>query len=127
MKLIIAGNRDIDNYEQFCEIMLNFRIRVSDIEEVMCGMAPGVDLMGKRWAEYYGIPVKEFHADWKGLGNSAGPIRNKLMIDYADSLVAILTSDSKGTKDCIEQAMQKPIKNIFVHFVGKPKQEDLKL
>lgn len=118
MKLIIAGSRDITDYNLFLEIVSShedaFRNKLT---EVVCGMAPGIDLMGKRWAEYWQIPVKEFPANWSVLGKMAGPIRNKEMVDYGDALLAILHKDSIGTLDCIKKAMAKPMKNIFIHYV----------
>jgi hypothetical protein len=47
-------------------------------------------------------------ADWKGLGNVAGPQRNREMVKAgADLCIALHRSieTSKGTKDCIRQAL----------------------
>jgi hypothetical protein len=118
MKLIIAGSRDITDYDLFLSIIVPYEDMFrQQLSEVVCGMAPGVDLLGKRWAEYWSIPVKEFPANWSVLGNMAGPIRNKEMVAYADAGLFILHKDSKGTLNCIKQAMDKPLKHLFIHYV----------
>ena len=39
-------------------------------------------MLGERWAEETKASVKIFPADWVKHKKSAGPIRNKQMIDY---------------------------------------------
>ena len=61
------------------------------MEELVCGMATGPDLIAKNWAEKvwqqgknkeFKILIKEFPADWEKYGKAAGAIRNKEMGDY---------------------------------------------
>jgi hypothetical protein len=47
-------------------------------------------------------------ADWKGLGNVAGPARNQEMVQAGADLCIALhrsTETSKGTKDCVRKAL----------------------
>lgn len=97
MKTIIAGGRGFDDYDMICEILDG-----QNITEVVCGLARGADLLGKRWADSHGIPVKEFPADWEKFGRAAGHIRNRQMGKYADTLIAFWDGHSKGTKGMIE-------------------------
>ncbi len=101
MKTIIAGGRDFNDYKLLCEYMEELGAGVT---EIVCGMARGADLLGKRWADENNIPVKEFPADWKTHGKAAGHIRNKEMAKYADTLVAFWDGESRGTKNMIERA-----------------------
>lgn len=101
MKAIIAGSRECTNKEQIFAI-LDEMLKSFDITEVVCGMARGVDLIGKEWADLKGITVKKFPAEWDKYGRSAGPIRNKQMADYADGLFTFWDGDSRGTKNMIE-------------------------
>ena len=107
MRTIIAGSRTISN-----PLAVESAIRDSgfEITEVYCGMARGVDLMGKHWAEKRGIHVREFPANWKQYGKAAGPIRNTHMASEADALIAIWDGDSKGTKNMIELARKNNLK-----------------
>ena len=109
MKVIIAGSRDINDYE-----LVKTEIQASkfDITEVVCGMAEGVDLLGKKWAEENKILVKEFPVtkeDWKRYGKFAGIRRNHQMGDYAEGLIAIRKDYSRGTTDMITYARQKKL------------------
>jgi hypothetical protein len=54
-----------------------------------------------------GVTVEPHLADWKGLGNIAGPTRNREMVESgADLCIALHRSieTSKGTRDCVRQA-----------------------
>ena len=113
MRVIIAGSRTINDYSIVCAAI---GCSFFPISEVVCGMARGVDLLGKQWAEEKGVPVKEFPADWNTHGKKAGYLRNVQMADYADALIAI-TSGSPGTKHMIEIAKAKGLKT-FVYYVS---------
>ena len=101
MKVIIAGSRDIFDYDFVAQAI---RCAGLDITEVVSGAAPGVDTLGEKWAEYRDVPVKKFPADWKQFGKSAGPRRNREMGAYAEALIAIPGPGSRGTLDMIEVA-----------------------
>ena len=108
MKVIIAGSRDIIDPGVIFPIIERSPF---EIDEVVCGMARGVDRMGRRWAIENGIPIKEFPANWGEYGNAAGPIRNGEMADYADALIAIWDGQSRGTADMISRMKiaEKPV------------------
>ena len=88
--------------------------------EVVCGKARGADTFGETYAYNASIPVKEFPADWKGLGKGAGHIRNKQMGDYADALIAVWDGESRGTKNMIDYATKKGLK-IHIHIIKDDK------
>lgn len=122
MKLIIAGCRDCHSSSHFTQAIIGALKQpgfgyLSDITEVVTGGASGVDAMGKRWAKVtLEIPHKEFQADWKANGKSAGPIRNRQMAEYADALIAIWDGKSRGTKNMIEEATKRGLK-VYVHKI----------
>ncbi len=88
---------------------------VTDIE-IVCGMAKGADLLGKRYAEERGFKVKEFPADWNTNGKKAGPMRNTEMANYADALIAFWDGTSSGTGHMIEKAKQKGLKVRVIKY-----------
>lgn len=47
---------------------------------IFVGCAKGVDQIVRDYANEYGIELRKFVADWKGLGKSAGPKRNAQMV-----------------------------------------------
>ena len=85
-KVIIAGTRSFNDYEtlkKYCNHVLKNK---TDIE-IVCGMARGADLLGKRYGEEKGYKIAEFPADWDNFGKSAGYKRNEEMAKYADACI----------------------------------------
>lgn len=113
MRVIIAGSRNLTFYTNVIDAVRESGL---DVTEVVCGMARGVDLLGRRWARERGIPVKEFPADWARLGRGAGHARNWEMARYADALIAVWDGRSGGTKHMIETARRQGLK-VFVKEV----------
>lgn len=114
MKVIIAGSRSISDPKLIEEAIKQSGF---DITEVVCGMARGVDILGKVWADRNSIPVSNFEPDWDYHGLKAGFIRNQEMADYADGLIAVWDGISRGTKDMIDRATKKGLK-VFIHFTN---------
>ena len=107
MKVIIAGSRDITDMALVEHAIRESRFRIS---EVVCGMARGVDALGKEWAEDRNIPVMPFHADWSVHGKAAGYKRNSAMAEYADALIAVWDGRSKGTRNMIYLARKHKLR-----------------
>lgn len=114
MKVIIAGGREVRDFE-----LVSGAIEASgfNISEVVSGAASGVDQLGEAWAKQRNIPVKLFPAEWKKHGFSAGPIRNRKMVRYADAAIAIPTG-GPGTEDLIRAARQHKLP-IYIHRNSK--------
>lgn len=105
MKTIIAGSRWLLDISYVEEATL---WAPWPITEVVCGMAPGVDMNGFLWAARHGIPVREFPAAWRDkdgvLDKGAGFRRNEQMARYAKALVAVWDGESAGTADMLKRA-----------------------
>jgi hypothetical protein len=92
------------------------RLHSTNITEVVCGLAKGADIFGKKWAICDAkIPVKDFPADWSTHGKAAGPIRNGEMADYADGLIIFIWDGSRGSANMLEQMKQrnKPFLSVY--------------
>lgn len=110
MKWAITGSRGISDIEYIGNILSDILKRYGKPIEFIHGGCWGVDNIGKMWALANGIPVKEFPAQWKKYGKSAGPRRNKEMADYcekSDLCIAIWDGSSKGTKNMIDNCKSK--------------------
>lgn len=114
MKVIIAGGRNIRNIDVVYTALE--RCGIPEIDEIVSGMANGVDRLGEQAAQALGIFIQRFPADWDQDGKAAGFIRNKKMADYADALVAVWDGESRGTEHMIE-TMQKQGKPVYIHRV----------
>ena len=122
MKVIVAGSRNIHNFD-INKVILDSGFIVS---EVVCGYADGIDTLGKIWAEENNIPVSLFPADWNNILVSnavvktnkygkqynalAGFIRNEQMAEYADALIVIYYSNSRGSIDMLTRAKRHKLK-----------------
>ena len=113
MKTIIAGSRDITDYN-----MLLFAIEQIDweITTVISGGAAGVDKLGEQWAaeNLRKDKLKIVPAEWRKYGKQAGYLRNVKMAEKAEALLAIWDGKSKGTGHMIDIAQEKGLK-IYVY------------
>lgn len=70
---------------------------------VVHGDAPGADRLAKEWAQERGIEQEAHPADWKRLGEIAGPVRNDGMAQLgADGCIAF--PGGRGTADMCGRA-----------------------
>ena len=113
MKTIIAGSRDITDYEELKRAVASCGW---DVTTVVSGAAHGVDRLGEIYAIEMGLPLELYPAHWNTHGRSAGYIRNGLMASRADALIAIWDGSSKGTKHMIDIANKKALK-VYVHML----------
>jgi hypothetical protein len=132
MKVIVAGSRRITDYPLVHTILDNTAITYRlFVEELVNGLANGVDKLARQWAVFHGIPPKDFPADWNNLTTPgaiirtnkygsynlrAGYDRNEAMAKYVESsgggvLIAIWDGYSGGTRDMVERAFNH---NLFV-------------
>lgn len=123
MKTIIAGSRGIEDYALVIQAVKDCGWVIT---EVVSGTRRGVDKLGERYAEEYGIPVRRFPARWDDLNApgaimkvdkhgrkynaKAGHDRNVEMAEYAEALIAIQTGESKGTADMISLARKRGLR-----------------
>jgi len=110
--VIIAGSRTFDDYdlmEKYCNLMLEDWNPLA----IICGMARGADLLGRRWAISKGIPVLEMPADWKSSPRRAGFIRNEAMRDIADAALVFWNGHSSGSAHMI-RIMREAGKSVVV-------------
>lgn len=113
MRTIIAGSRDITDYNLVVEACASCPW---EITRVVSGTARGVDRLGERWAKERHIPIDRYPADWDTHKKAAGYIRNKLMAENAEALLAIWDGESPGTLSMIRLA-QKACLHIYIHKV----------
>lgn len=108
MRVIVAGSRDIHDYDLVCRAIERSGFQV---DVVLSGGAEGVDKLGERWAGEHGVPVERYPADWQKHGRAAGPIRNRQMGKKGDALVAVMRRPgTPGTRNMIQTAERLGLK-----------------
>lgn len=110
MRTLIAGSRDIANYNILRSAMAH---RDWDVTSVVSGGARGVDALGERWAFENQVEVEKFPADWKQYGFSAGMIRNCEMAQNCDRAVILWDGSSRGTKHMMGQLELHGVPYLF--------------
>lgn len=116
MRTIIAGSRTItDPY-----ILIDAIDSCGwEITKVLCGMAKGVDELGRQWALDCDISVYYYPPVWRvgeAYDKFAGFKRNIEMAKNADALLAVWDGISKGTGHMIDTARKYKLKT-YVHLV----------
>lgn len=114
MKTIIAGSRAGPKYSDLTEAIKSCGWSPSVI---VSGTARGADQLGEAWAVNNGVPIERYAADWAKFGRAAGPIRNKIMAQNAEALIALWDGKSSGTKNMIELAKTYGLK-VYVRILG---------
>jgi hypothetical protein len=116
MRTIIAGSRGFSNQLLFDHVVGYIPWIPT---QVLSGGAKGADHMGERWAAAQGLPLRLFPAEWAKHGNSAGPIRNRLMAENADALICFWDGASRGTENMIREASTRKLR-LLVHIFTVP-------
>lgn len=112
MKTIIAGSRGIRDLKVVLEAVEECGFEVTS---VVSGCAQGVDTLGEIYAGQNNLPVHKYPAQWDKYGKAAGPIRNKLMSENAEALIAVWDGQSSGTRNMISNAKARGLK-VYVHL-----------
>ena len=110
MKILICGDRNwIDKNKIYSRVS-----KLNCTEDIIItGGARGADFLANIVARDLKFNTIVKMADWQKYGRSAGPIRNRQMLDLKPDLVIAFHSNieqSKGTKDCITEASKRGIK-----------------
>ena len=113
-RILICGGRDYEDAEAFEAIMGAFLGKHQWFEAVIEGGALGADRMARDWAMRHGICTITVLANWNKWGNSAGPIRNRQMLEKCNPDVVIAFPGGRGTKNMVEQAKHKGVEVIEI-------------
>ena len=111
MKVLVCGDRNWED-RQAIKLWLEVlkEIGYTDLIE---GEARGADRMSREEGEKLGFTVHRYPADWDKYHRSAGPIRNRQMLDQKPDLVLAfhshLLTKSKGTADTVQEARRRGI------------------
>lgn len=76
-------------------------------DTIVSGGARGVDMQAQIAAEDRGMATIIFRPDWNTHGKRAGILRNMMIVDRADRVVAFWDGRSAGTKHSVEYALEK--------------------
>jgi hypothetical protein len=91
MKLAIIGSRGITELGD-----------IPECSTIISGGAKGVDQAAEQFAKKNDIPLVVYLPEYKIFGRGAPLIRNKMIVDVADFVLAFWDGKSRGTKSVID-------------------------
>jgi hypothetical protein len=117
IKVLVCGGRDYSNRARV-EQILDAAVERLDLTSIVQGGQTGADTLAKQWALARKLQCETFYADWDRLGNAAGPLRNKRMLDEAkpELVIAFPTpgAPNKGTNGMVKLARDA---GLTVHII----------
>ncbi|MBO5870581.1 MAG: DUF2493 domain-containing protein [Clostridia bacterium] len=102
MKVAVIGSRSIRNAD------IGKRIP-PDTTLIISGGAVGVDTLAEKYADEHGIEKLILYPDYELYGRSAPLIRDRLIVDHADLVIAFWDGESRGTEYTISYAKQRKV------------------
>lgn len=112
--LCICGGRDhyfdktlYPQLKKFCEH--------HGITTIIQGGATGIDNCALEFAAHYSYQYQTYLPNWKEFGKAAGPMRNRLMAEACDIVLAF--PGGNGTADMIKQGKAKN-KDVYRYING---------
>ncbi len=95
MKVAVVGSRNliVNNLEKYLP---------ENTTEIISGGAKGIDSCARDYAVLKGLKLTEILPEYKKYGRSAPLVRNNLIIEKADLVIAFWDGSSKGTKYVID-------------------------
>lgn len=115
MVLLVTGGRDFADSILVSTVMESAVSKLS-VERVMHGAAKGLDSLVHKWCLDHGIKTWPVPAWWSQYQNSAGPIRNGVMVDIlsftfgVDGFALLRFPGGNGTRDCAQQCERLGVK-----------------
>ena len=118
MKVLICGGRDMEDKDLVYKTLAPYYEEYKDELEIVSGMAKGADHWGYLFSFHYDLKCHKFPANWDKYGKSAGPRRNKQMLDETpggvDLVIAFPTKNSRGTWHMVQLAREYGIKTVVI-------------
>lgn len=109
-KILVTGSRDWIDFTRILHRLADFKAGADIAIIVIHGGARGADKMAQRACRILQYRTCEMKAHWNLHGKSAGPIRNRAMLDLKPDLVlAFCRNNSRGTMDCVNEAKRRGI------------------
>lgn len=119
-RVLVCGGRDFTD-EKMAFSILDLAHAANPIIKLIHGAAAGADMLAAMWAAKRNVQTEAFPADWDTYGKSAGPIRNRKMLDEGKPDMVIAFPGGHGTNNMLAQAEGARVPIILVLPNGKTK------
>jgi hypothetical protein len=102
-RVLVCGGRDYADHARIYAVLSHYHAG-NPFAVVIHGAARGADPIAGEWAEWAGVPVERYPADWTIFGRAAGSMRNAQMLSQGRPNVVIAFPGGTGTADMCRQA-----------------------
>lgn len=113
MKVLVFGGRGFNRIGLVFKALDQIDAQYG-ITTVIDGVASGADTIAHKWALARGKESQRFPAQWDKYGRSAGPIRNKQMLDEGQPELGVAFPGGPGTENMKMQLKRAGIKVLNV-------------
>ena len=104
LKIGVIGSRGFNDYKLVCDTLNPYKEK---LYQIVSGGARGADSLGEKWANENHVKTLIHLPDWDLHGKAAGFIRNELIVDDSDLIIAFWDGLSRGTEHSINLAKKK--------------------
>ena len=111
-KVLVTGGRSFFDEDVLFEALDSLHA-AREFTLLIHGAASGADWLAEQWAYSRGVKVLEFPASWAQYGKSAGPIRNRQMLDEKPDIVVAFPG-GKGTANMVGIAQESGVEVVTV-------------
>lgn len=103
-RVLVCGGRNYVDAARIWSVLDHYHREADDFACLIHGAARGVDTIAGEWAEARGVRPLPFPADWTGLGNGAGHVRNAQMLREGKPTLVIAFPGGRGTANMTDRA-----------------------
>ena len=113
MKLAVIGSKEFSDYEKLKSTL----DKINNISQIISGGAPGTDTLAKKYAQENNIAFLEFPPDFSKYKKDAKHVRDKLIVENCDNIIAFYDGKCEGTKYTLDygRKLRKPIIIIEIY------------
>ncbi len=130
LRIVVTGGRNFTDRNYLYSTLDQWNkgfTRIIEVAHGACGCDGGVnpvrwnkmkgaDLYAHLWAKMRGVPVTPFPANWTLYGPSAGPVRNRLMLETFKPDIVFGFAGGRGTGDCLAQARHLQLGIMYIMY-----------
>lgn len=112
-RVLVCGGRDFEDLP-LLDRKLDELHSARTFSHVLMGDATGADFMAMCWAGSHELPFTRYVAKWDDYGRSAGPRRNRTMLEHGKPDVVVAFPGGNGTADMVRRAKAAGVEVIEV-------------
>lgn len=116
MIVLITGGREFRN-QRLMWAVLDRLHQENKFTYLVHGDAPGADQMAHRWAKQRGVQPVAMEALWDVEGDSAGPMRNGRMLEFAKPQMVVAFPGNTGTTDMVKKTLAARKAGKSIEFI----------